>query len=64
MNVLLVSVIKMDITVIHLNLSIIIGIAEVLFVAGGSEKLVENKVSESTQTNWYSSIIINKCVSY
>ena len=64
MNVLLVSVIKMDITVIHLNLSIIIGIAEVLFVAGGSEKLVENKVSESTQTNWCSFIIISKCVSH
>ena len=64
MNVLLVSVIKMDITVIHLNLSIIIGIAQVLFVAEGSEKLVENKVSESTQTNWCSSIIISKCVSY
>ena len=48
MNIFIVSVIKMDITVIHLNLSIIIGIAQVLFVAEGSEKLVENKVSEST----------------
>ena len=40
-------VIKSEITKIHLNLSIAVGVAQVLFLAAGSENLVQREVSES-----------------
>lgn len=37
-------VIKSEITKIHLNLSIAVGVAQVLFLAAGSENLVQREV--------------------
>ena len=37
-------VIKSEITKIHLNLSIAVGVAQVLFLAAGSENLVQSEV--------------------
>ena len=44
-------VIKSEITRIHLNLSIAVGVAQVLFLAAGSKKLVEKEVKGGLFSN-------------
>ena len=39
-------VIKSEITKIHLNLAIAVGVAQVLFLAAGSENLVQREVNK------------------
>ena len=39
-------VIKSEITKIHLNLSIAVGVAQVLFLAAGSENLIQREVTK------------------
>ena len=46
-------IIKSEITKIHLNLSIAVGIAQVLFLAAGSEKLVGKTVYISGKESPY-----------